>query len=180
MMLTRLWELKNLQTSRVQPFLHFWSARPVSVHCPCMDAAVLLISLWFYFWLRPLAWAEEMAVKRVEAPLRHFGFAPLGGSDEFWKHHPLGDWVDVNPPSQNSTISPCFQVYLHCVHLSIQITLNPTLADTDLILQNQKEILILTICSYILQLGHRLTLWIIQPHPCVTFCNCPPINQPLM
>lgn len=43
-----------------------------------------------------------------------------------------------------------------------------------------KKILILTICSYIPQLGHRLTLWIIQPHPCVTFCNCPPINQPLM
>lgn len=104
-----------------------------------MDAAVLLISLWFYFWLRPLAWAEEMTVTRVEAPLRHFGFAPLGGSDEFWKPHPLGDWVDVNPPSQNSTISPRFQVYLHCVHLSTQITLNPTLADTDLILQNQKK-----------------------------------------
>lgn len=100
MMLTRLWELKNLQTSRVQLFLHCWSARPVSVHCPCMDTAVLLISLWFYFWLRPPAWAEEMAVKRVEAPLRHFGFAPVGGSDEFWKHHPLGDWVDVNLQSE--------------------------------------------------------------------------------
>lgn len=64
---------------------------------------------------RPPARAAETADKRVEAPSRHFGFVPLGGSDSFWNHLLLVLWVDVKLHSER------LQVYLHCVWLSIKI-----------------------------------------------------------
>lgn len=98
---------------RAQLFHDCWFAWPVSVHVIVWTELFADFTLVFTSDSRP--WAEDTAVKRVEAPLCHFGFVPLGGSDSFWKHLLFALWVDVNVHPELHNFTTIAGLFALCV-----------------------------------------------------------------